>query len=157
MHVAHSHQPMKMPQLQLWKHNTTSVSILTQAPRRVSWRGITSLAEGACLSRRSPALDAILRMAKTTSTLRMGSVCITQAYGHIIEILLTTTICSTAIVTQILSNFMVLSPPCEAASCANTQKFPNILRNLKTRYRVQKDLPLVPILTHKNPVHNTPY
>jgi hypothetical protein len=51
-----------------------------------------------------------------------------------------------------ITNFMELSPSWEAASCAATQEFPNILWDPNTHCRVQTSPPLVPFLCQINPV-----
>jgi hypothetical protein len=45
----------------------------------------------------------------------------------------------------------------EAASCTAIQGLPSVLWYLKVHYRVQKIPPLVPILSHINPIHTSPF
>jgi hypothetical protein len=51
------------------------------------------------------------------------------------------------------TNTMELKPPCEAASCAATLVFPNILWKPEVHYRDHKSPLLAPVLSHINQVH----
>jgi hypothetical protein len=51
---------------------------------------------------------------------------------------------------------MELSPSSVAANCAATQELPSILWNPKVHHRVNKSLPLLPILSQINSIHTIP-
>jgi hypothetical protein len=50
---------------------------------------------------------------------------------------------------------MELNPFREAAGCAATQEFSNVLWNAKFHFRVHDSSPLASILSQINPVHTT--
>jgi hypothetical protein len=55
-----------------------------------------------------------------------------------------------------LTNFTELSSSWEAVSCSVTQEIPKILWNTTVRFCVHKSPPLIPILSHINPIHTNP-
>jgi hypothetical protein len=52
--------------------------------------------------------------------------------------------------------FTELNPSWGAVNCAAPQEPPSISWNPKAQYHVQKSPPLVPILSHINPIHSIP-
>jgi len=48
------------------------------------------------------------------------------------------------------------SPSLEADSHSSSEEIPHLLWNQNIHYRAQKSLPLAPILSQMNPVHNPP-
>jgi len=55
-----------------------------------------------------------------------------------------------------LTDFIEQNPSSEANSHSSSQEIPYIIWNPNVRYRVYKSSPLVPILSHINPIHILP-
>lgn len=75
----------------------------------------------------------------------------TQEFGKMLRVKVGTRIFSSGPI--LLTNSVELSP-WETISCSATQESPNILWNLKVHHRVHRKLPLIPIPSYMNPVHN---
>jgi hypothetical protein len=54
------------------------------------------------------------------------------------------------------TNSMELSPPWEAKRCSATQRMAGILCNPKVHYGIRNSPPMVPTVSHMNPIHNFP-